>query len=236
MPKNIINYWPLRLIRRHIQTISCSALIACLAVVSVDSAEATTKGLNQIVTPDIQPDGVLSVSLQQTDPNITDRYQAQFEYGFTNRFEAALFQGFAPDDEVLNVEYGIIQHSDFLLSTGFSNWSTKGVAPQPYLEAGYIKGQSYAMIGITDQPVSNSPITETTERQLQSILGYAYRLGPKLLAQVDYQAGQYNFSTAGLTYSLTPNLTFNPALYLSNSSPIKGYEYAVLTYNIIIHR
>jgi hypothetical protein len=211
-------------------------MIATVALLPT-CAYATTKGLNQIVTPDVQPYGDLSVSFQQTDPNIANRYQAQFEYGFTNRFEAAVFQGFAPDDEVLNVEYGIIQHKDFLLSTGFSNWSTKGVAAQPYLEAGYIKGKSYAMAGVTEQGFSETIGNGTVSNihQLQAILGYAYRVQPRLLLQVDYQAGQNNFSSAGFTYSITPTLQFNPAAYFSNAAPIKGYGYAVLTYNITIH-
>jgi hypothetical protein len=197
-------------------------------------AMATTKGLNQIVTPDIQTDGVLSVSYQQTDPNIADREQIQLEYGFNKRFEAALFQGFSPDDEVLSVEYGIIQHKDFLLSTGFANWSTQGVAAQPYLEAGYIKGNSYVMAGITEQVVSPAGNSGAVH-QAQSILGYAYRLHPRLLLQVDYQAGETNYSSAGFTFNITPSLQFNPAVYLSNSVPYKGYGYAVLTWNITVH-
>jgi len=197
---------------------------------------ATTKGLNQIVTPDVQTEGELSVSYQQADPNITNREQVQLEYGLTKRFEMAVFQGFAPDDEVLNAEYGIIQSPHFLLSTGFANWSSKGVAAQPYLEAGYIKGNSYAMLGVTEQVVPSGFDDGSTTHQVQSILGYAYRIHPRLLLQADYQAGGSNYSSAGFTYNITPTLQFNPALYLSNSTPYKGYGYAVLTWNITIRQ
>jgi hypothetical protein len=135
---------------RRIGTVKV-ALIVC--AFSISTAGATTKGLNQIVTPDVQPEGELSVSFQQADPSIANRLQAQLEYGFSKRFEVAIFQGFAPDEEVLNAEYGIIQHKDFLLSTGFANWTSKGVAAQPYLEAGYIKGNSYAMAGIVESVI-----------------------------------------------------------------------------------
>ena len=220
-----------------VRTAIVSHLLIPITILLISSsAGATTKGLNQIVTPDIQPDGVLSLSLQQTDPNITNRYQAQFEYGFTKRFEAALFQGFSPDEQVLNVEYGIIQQKHFLLSTGFANWSTKGVAAQPYIEAGYLKGNSYVMVGVTEQVVQDSSLTKVTNmHQLQSILGCAYRVTPSLLLQTDYQAGQSNFSTAGFTYTITPNVQINPSLYLSNASPVKGYGYVVVTYSVTVH-
>jgi hypothetical protein len=215
-----------------------SILLAALFALAIipTTAMATTKGLNQIVTPDIQPEGQLSVSFQQTDPNLTNRYETQFEYGFTKRFEMALFQGFSPDEQILNAEYGFVQSKNFLLSTGFANWSSKGVAPQPYLEAGYIQGNSYAMLGVINAVETNTDASGSTssEHQAQSILGYAYRVHPRLLLQVDYQSGSTNFSTAGFTYNITPNVTFNPALYVSNDTPHKGYGYAVITWSITV--
>lgn len=103
---------------------------------------ATTKGLNQIVTPDVQPRGTLSISFQQVDPNIANRYEAQLELGLTSRLEVAVFQGFSPDEQIFNAEYGIVQRKDVLLSAGFANYSTKGTAPQPYLEGGYLRGNT----------------------------------------------------------------------------------------------
>ena len=195
---------------------------------------ATTKGLNQIVTPDIQPAGQLSVSFQQEDPNIGNRYQVQLELGLTKRFEAAMFQGFSPDEQIFNAEYGLIQRKDVLLSAGFANWSTMGSAPQPYLEAGYQKGPTYAMVGAIDVTVEEPGVggSVLNQHQLQSILGVAYRTDPRMLLQVDYQSGSGNFSTAGFTYNITPQLQINPSVYLTNVTPRKEYGYVVLTYSI----
>jgi hypothetical protein len=211
-----------------------SAIVA--AVLSTSIAMATTKGLNQIVTPDIQPEGQLSISFQQADPTITNRLQAQFEYGFTKRFEMALFQGFSPDEQVLNAEYGIIQSKNYLLSAGFANWSSTGVGAQPYLEGGYLSGNTYAMIGVIDAVANDAAATgpPDTKHQIQTILGYAYRVHPRLLLQADFQSGLANYTTAGFTYNITPNVTFNPAIYLSNSTPYKGYGYAVVTWSITV--
>lgn len=221
---------------RYRQTIRNGALAAAsLGLLGLGtSAGATTKGLNQIVTPDVQPDGVLSVSLQQTDPNITNRYEAQLELGLTDRFEIAAFQGFSPDEQILNAEYGIIQGKEFLLSTGFANYSTKGVAPQTYLEAGYQHGRSYAMAGAIQVVVQETGGENAGgyQHQTQSIFGYAYHVNPRLLLQLDYQSGQANSATAGFTYSITPTLQFNPSVYIANSSRHNALGYAVLTWNI----
>jgi hypothetical protein len=197
-------------------------------------AGATTKGLNQIITPDIQPEGVLSISYQQIDPNIGNKYETQLELGITPRFEIAAFQGFAPPEQILNAEYGIYQSKRYLLSTGFANWSSQGTAPQPYLEAGYLDKKFYGMAGtiraIVEQPGVGGSVRSNHETQ--GILGAAYRLAPRVNLQLDYQTGAGNFATAGFTYNLTPQLSFNPAVYCANASGHAAYGYAVLTWNI----
>ena len=123
-------------------------LLAVLAAGCLCSpAGATTKGLNQIVTPDIQPKGVLSISFQQVDPNIANRYEFQLEYGITQKLEVAVFEGFSPQEVILNAEYGLVQQKHFLLSTGLANYSSMGSSPQPYLEAGYLQKATYLMAG-----------------------------------------------------------------------------------------
>ena len=112
------------------------------------AAFATTKGLNQIVTPDIQPFGQLSISYQMQNAVIGNPYQIQYEYGFTKNLEAAVFQGMDPGELYGAAEYGIIQRPDFLLSTGFLGWSTRGDAPQPFLEAGWMKAKGRLIAGI----------------------------------------------------------------------------------------
>ena len=201
-------------------------------------AYATTKGLNQIVTPDIQPLGVLSISAQQEDPTIGNRYQIQLEQGLTPSFELAYFQGFSPDQEVLNAELGLVQKPPYLLSTGFLGWTSNGIAPQPFLEAGYYQGSWETMIGVV-RADSQAPAAAggmSLAWATETITGAAYRVSPKLLLQVDYQSGSQNFATAGFTYSITPQLTLNPAIYISNSTPRKGYGYAVLTWNVQVFK
>jgi hypothetical protein len=202
------------------------------------TAHATTKGLNQIVTPDIQPEGQLSLSIQQQDPTIGNRDEVQAEYGFTKNFEIAAFEGSSPGESIWNAEYGLVAKGPYLLSVGFLNWSTKGGAPQPYLEGGYYKGSWETMIGVT-RAVSQDTDAGGSIRsfhETESILGAAYRVSPRTLLQIDYQAGSGNFATAGFTYNITPQLQFNPALYVSNASTHKGYGYAVLTWNIVVRK
>jgi len=209
------------------------AFSACLAL-SALPALATTKGLNQIVTPDVQPDGILSFSVQQQDPNIANRYEAQIELGLTRRFEVAIFQGASPPEQVANAEYSIFVKGPYLLSTGFFNWTTRGSAPQPYLEGGYYKGNTEIMLGgarvISQQPDVAGFVQN--KHQYQAILGYGYRINPRTLIQLDYQSGTANSATAGFTYNVTPELQFNPSLYVSNAAGHKLWGYAVLTWNI----
>ena len=222
---------------RRLPTLSLltPALLAGLAV----PALATTKGLNQIVTPDVMPEGILSLSAQQQDPNIADRYEVQLELGVTRRFEVAIFQGYSPPSQIANVEYSLYQKGDplkgqTLLSTGFFNWSSKGSAPQPYLEGGYYAGSVEAMLGIA-RVVTQTPDVAghfQDEHQYQSILGLGYRIHPRILLQLDYQAGSANSATAGFTYNVSPQLQFNPAVYVSNGTGHKVWGYAVLTWNV----
>ncbi len=202
-------------------------------------ALATTKGLNQIVTPDVQPFGVVSVSFQQQDPNIANRYEVQAELGLTRRFEVAVFQGYSPPEQVFNGEYSLYQKGDAatgqtLLSTGFFNWTTKGSAPQPYLEGGYYKGNVETMLGLARVITQNTDVAGSVQNQhqYQGILGLGYRVNPRVLLQLDYQSGTANSTTAGFTYNISPQLQFNPAVYMSNNTGHKVWGYAVLTWNI----
>src|SRR6266571_5313002 len=86
-------------------------LIASLA--TAVSSFATTKGLSQIVTPDLQPAGDLSLSFQAQSERIGNPYE-------------------------LGAELGLLQEEPWLLSTGSVNWSPHShVDPQPFVEAGY---------------------------------------------------------------------------------------------------
>jgi hypothetical protein len=208
--------------------------IAALFAASIAPAWATTKGLNQIVTPDIQPAGTLSISYQEEDQAIGNPTQVQLELGITKRFEIAAFEGFSPQETFLAAEYGIIQQKQYLLSTGFLNYTSMGSSPQPFLEGGYIQGSSYFILGATYVIVQGMGTGGTVRNfhQTQAILGYAYRTAPRLLLQADYQTGSGNFSTVGFTYNISPELQINPSLYFANTTGHAVYGYAVMSWNI----
>src|SRR5438552_1960474 len=85
------------------------------------SALATTKGLNQIVTPDLQPQGDLSLSFQWQGEEIANPYEFQAELGITKWFEVAIFQGLRPQETIFGCEVGVVQKYPWLLTTGFVN-------------------------------------------------------------------------------------------------------------------
>jgi hypothetical protein len=102
------------------------------------AARATTKGLSQIVTPDLQPPGDFSLSFQAQSERIANPFELQGEIGLTNWAEVAAFKGFKPNELIFGTEFGLIQKQPYLLSVGFVNWSPHShVDPQPYIEAGY---------------------------------------------------------------------------------------------------
>jgi hypothetical protein len=70
-------------------------------LVSASSSVATTQGLNQIATPDVQAEGTLALSFDVQDRKIGNPYQVQAEMGLTKWFEIDIFQGFKPNDSVI---------------------------------------------------------------------------------------------------------------------------------------
>ena len=203
------------------QRICTAAAIAVLfaAMLSAAPAGATTKGLNQIITPDIQPAGLLSVSFQCQHPAIGNGEQMQLELGVTKNFEVALFRGFSPGQFLEAAEYGIVQKPSFLLSTGVIRPFT-GDRLQPFIEAGFPRGKDTFTLGAIRADEKN-----------EALLGWAHQASPILLLETDYQGGSDNFTTLGFTYSITPSLSLNPAVYVSNSTARHAFGYAVLTWN-----
>ncbi len=191
-----------------------------LSVAAGSPAGATTKGLNQIITPDTQPEGVLSISFQGEHPAIGNSKQLQFEVGLTRKLEVALSRGLSPGQFIGGVEYGLVQRPHLLFSTGLYA-PGPGQGFQPFLEAGWVSGRDYLIAGVIRQGY-----------QLSSLLGWAHAVNRQLQVAVDYQAGSDNFATAGLIYNFTPTLQLNPAIYVSNSSPHHTYGYAVLSWNV----
>jgi hypothetical protein len=208
-----------------------TGIVAAFSVLALAlPAGATTKGLNQIVTPDIQPEGQLSISYQQQDPSIGNASEIQLELGITKRFEVAVFQGFSPGEQVLNAEYGIIQGTPWLLSAGFLGWSDTGSGAQPFVDGGWYKGPWQLSLGAVTVP--GAPGHPNDEYTTEGIFGVAYKVDPRMQVQADYQTGSGNSTTAGFTYAVTPSLSFNPSLYVGNDPGHKAVGYAVLTYTI----
>lgn len=195
-------------------------LTTFFALAAPFSAHATIQGLNQIPTPDVQPEGLLSLTLQQADPQIGDRRQFQVEYGLTKRFGLFYSHGFSPTQDKLGGEYALVQKKPYLLSVGFLNLQNNHGSAQLFVEGGYYKGRNQFSAGLVRAGNNN-----------QVILGYLHTFNDKVQFTADYQQGRNNFSTMGLVVNLTKNLSFNPALYFTNSSPRHTYGYAALTYN-----
>jgi hypothetical protein len=183
-------------------------------------AFATTKGLSQIVTPDLQDEGDLSLSLQIQDKRIANPYELQAELGLTKWAEVAVFQGFKPDEKIFATEIGILTKEPYLLSVGFTNWSPRSnVDPQPYIEAGYYTEHNKFIVGAIHAGYKN-----------EAILGYAYDFNKQWRAQVDFQSGAENSSTIGFTWNITPDFQVNPAIYFANYHPERVMGYVVFTY------
>jgi hypothetical protein len=197
-----------------------AGLILAVLVVLLDSARATTKGLSQIVTPDLQGEGDLSLSFQAQSERIANPYELQAEMGLTKWAEFAVFRGFKPDEWILGTEFGLIQKEPYLLSVGFVNWSPHlGVDPQPYIEAGYYTEHHKFIVGAIHAGYKN-----------EAILGYAYDFNKTWRAQVDFQSGAENSSTIGITCNITRDLQMNPALYVNNGPGHDLFGYVVFTY------
>ncbi len=196
-------------------------LIVCAAVsLASSSSFATTKGLSQIVTPDLQDEGDLSLSLQIQDKRIAKPYELQAEMGLTKWAEVAVFRGFQPDDWILGTEFGLLRTEPYLLSAGFVNWSPHlNVDPQPYIEAGYYTEHHKVIVGAIHAGYKN-----------EAILGYAYDFNKQWRVQVDFQSGRENSSTIGFTWNITRDFQVNPALYFANYHPERLMGYIVFTY------
>jgi len=206
---------------RHEQiSFVAAVMMVLMSLANIPSAMATTKGLSQIVTPDLQEEGDLSLSLQIQDKRIANPYELQAELGLTKWAEVAVFRGFQPDEWILGTEIGLLKKEPYLLCVGFVNWSPHlGVDPQPYIEAGYYTEHHKVIVGAIHAGYKN-----------EAILGYAYDFNKTWRVQVDWQSGSENSSTIGFTCNVTPDFQFNPAIYFSNDDPRRIFGYIVFTY------
>lgn len=200
---------------------SAAVIVMIFAIFAgAPSSVATTKGLSQIVTPDLQQEGDLSLSLQIQDKRIANPYELQAELGLTKWAEVAVFRGFQPDEWILGTEIGLLTKEPYLLSVGFVNWSPHlDVDPQPFIEAGYWGEHHKVCVGAIHAGYKN-----------EAILGYAYDFNKTWRVQVDWQSGSENSSTIGFTCNVTRDFQFNPAIYFSNDDPSRIFGYIVFTY------
>jgi hypothetical protein len=205
------------LAHKVVSRLVCSAGIAALLV--GEPAAATTKGLSQIVTPDLQPEGELSLSFQAQARSIANPYQLQAELGLTKWAEAAVFQGLSPNEQILSSQIALVQHGPYLLTTGFINWSTRGGSPQPLLEGGYYTEHDKFMAGAIRVRDHN-----------EALLGWAHDFNPTWRFQLDYQSGSENFFTVGFTCNVTDAFQFNPAVYFANDRTHSAVGYIVFSY------
>ncbi|HUJ45437.1 MAG TPA: hypothetical protein VLW52_17715 [Opitutaceae bacterium] len=199
------------------------ALLVLAATALAPTGWATTKGLNQIVTPDLQPEGVLSVSAQAQDARIANPAEMQFELGLTHWAEVAVFQGFRPREEIFGTEVGLWEQGPQLLTAGAVNWSTRGGGAAPVLEYGYYASRDHFIVGAI-----------RSGGRVEGILGYSRQLTDKLLFSGDYQSGPGNAVTLGLTYNLTADVQVNPAVYFANTRPHRAMGYVVLTWSFAL--
>ena len=196
-------------------------LLALMFLTMPTTVSATTKGLSQIVTPDLQGEGDLSLSAQWQSVQIANPYQFQLELGLTKRLEVAVFQGFDPRETIFGAEIGLIQKEPYLLSAGIINWSMRGKRPQPFVEAGYYLEHAKFIAGAI-----------LVDNRGQGILGVAYDFNKRWRTQIDFQSGAQNFFTVGFTCNVTDNFQFNPAIYFSNNNPRDVSGYIVFTYTL----
>ncbi len=208
------------------RSIASSFLAVVGSLAAAQISFATTKGLSQIVTPDLQPEGDFSLSFQAQSERIGNPYELQGELGLTKWAEVAVFKGFQPNELIFGTELGLIQHEPYLLSVGFVNWSPHShVDPQPFIEAGYYTEHHKFIAGATHVDYRN-----------EAIVGYAYDLNETWRAQVDFQSGSGNSSTIGVTCNLTRDFQVNPAIYVTNDSPHRVLGYVVFTYTFHLWR
>jgi hypothetical protein len=199
---------------------AAAIIMLLMNLANIPSAMATTKGLSQIVTPEVQPEGDLSLSFQIQDKRIANPYELQAEMGLTKWAEVAVFRGFQPDDWIFATEIGLLTKEPYLLSVGFINWSPHlDVDPQPFIEAGYCTEHHKVFVGGIHAGYKN-----------EAILGYAYDFNERWRVQVDFQSGSENSSTIGFTCNVTRDFQFNPALYVNNGPKHDLFGYIVFTY------
>ena len=187
--------------------------------IAVPSSSQATTGWVQVPTPDLEPEGGLTLSLQLQDEKLGNMYQLQAEMGLTKWAEVAVFRGIDPDGWIFNTEFGLRTEPPWLLSIGFANWAPhNNIDPQPYIVSGYYGDHHKIIAGATHE----------------ALLAYAYTFNGTWQVQLDWQSGSGNSSTIGFTWSVTPRLLITPAIFVTNNSPheVKGFLTLSYTFDV----
>ncbi|WP_044948791.1 hypothetical protein [Chthonomonas calidirosea] len=207
---------------KRFQLASCPILLGILCALK-PQAHADVIGLNQIPTPPTHPKGVLSITLQAQDAHIGTPWQTQFELGLTKNFSIDWFHNFTPTQEdLINFQYALVQlKTGFTVTTGLLNWPISHGGPQELFEFGTNAGRQQWVLGAIYTGHSTEPI-----------VGFGYQISSHFTLMLDHQGGGENASTIGGTYYLTPNLSLNPAVYISNHGHHRLFPYAVITWSV----
>jgi hypothetical protein len=193
-------------------------------LLSASSSFATTQGLNQIATPDVQPEGTVALSFNLEERKIGSPYQIQTEMGLTKWLEVDIFHGFKPNDTVIETEIGLLAKGPYLFSIGFLNWSPHSdVDPQPFAVAGYYFGRHQFVAGAMHADFRN-----------EALLGYAYDFNETWRLQIDWQSGSGNSSTIGIVCNITRDFQASSAIFVTNNSPHEVLGYVSFTYTFHI--
>ena len=190
--------------------------------IAVPSSSQATTGWVQVPTPDLEPEGGLTLSLQLQDEKLGNMYQLQAEVGLTKWAEVAVFRGFDPDGWIFNTEIGLRTEAPWLLSIGFANWSPhNNIDPQPYIVSGYYGDHHRIVAGVTH-----------VNYRHEALLAYAYDFNDTWQVQVDWQSGSGNASTIGFTWNVTPRFLITPAIFVTNNSPHEVKGFLTLSYTL----
>jgi hypothetical protein len=202
------------------RTASAAGSIILLIAIAVASSSQATTGWVQVVTPDLQPEGELSLSFQLQGEKLGNPYQLEAEMGLTTWAEVALFRGFDPDEWIFGTEVGLRTKEPWLLSIGFVNWSPhNNVDPEPFIVAGYYRNQHKVIAGAAHAGYRH-----------EAILAYAYNFNDYWQVEVDWQSGSGNSASLGVTWNITPKLQITPAIFMTNDSPHEVLGFLTLSY------
>ncbi|HXA13676.1 MAG TPA: hypothetical protein VNW23_00990 [Opitutaceae bacterium] len=203
--------------RRILGTIFLGGVVCLLSGLP---ARAAT-GLNQIVSPDIQPAGLLSVNEQLQDARIGNSQELQLELGLSRQAEVLFSQGLRPREEIVGAKIGLLQKGPNLLTTGVVNWSSRGGGASPLLEYGYYATNDHFIAGAI-----------YSTKRTEGVFGHSHQFTGKFQVAFDYQSGPGNAVTAGFAYNFTPDLQVNPAIFMANTRPHRALGYIILNWNI----